>query len=110
MVAVGKAMSPATGVGPEPGPPVADGFVLYGNYPNPFNPSTTVRYGLSRRSGVSLIVYNALGQEVARLVGGMQEAGIHEVRFDAGGYASGMYFYRIRTGEVVQSKAMMLLK
>ena len=110
IVAVGKAMSPATGVSPEPAPSVAEGFVLYGNYPNPFNPTTTVRYGLPHRSGVSLIVYNTLGQEVARLVGGMQEAGIHEVRFDAGGYASGMYFYRIRTGEVVQSKAMMLLK
>ena len=110
MTAVGKAMSPATGVSPEPVPPAAEGFVLYGNYPNPFNPSTTVRYSLSRRSMVSLIVYNALGQEVARLAGGTQEAGIHEVRFDAGGYASGLYFYRIRTGEVVQSKAMMLLK
>jgi chitinase len=110
MVAVGKAMSPATGVSLERVPPVAEGFVLYGNYPNPFNPSTTVRYSLPHRSEVSLIVYNALGQEVTRLAGGMQEAGVHEVRFDAGGYASGLYIYRIRTGGVVQSKAMMLLK
>ena len=110
MVAVGKAMSPATGVSPERVPPAAQGFVLYGNYPNPFNPSTTVRYSLPRRSMVSLIVYSALGQEVARLVSGVEEAGIHEVRFEAGGVASGMYFYRLRAGGVVQSKAMMLLK
>jgi hypothetical protein len=55
-------------------------------------------------------VYNALGQEVAWLAGGVQEAGTHEVRFDAGGLASGMYFCRMRAGEFVQSNAMMLLK
>ena len=110
MEAVGHAMSPSTGVSPQPAPPVAAGFVLYGNYPNPFNPSTTVRYSLPYRSGVSLIVYNALGQEVARLVSGVQEAGTHEARFDAGGLASGLYICRIRAGDFVQAKGMMLLK
>jgi chitinase len=110
MTAVGNGMFPVTGVRPQPAQAVAEGFVLYGNYPNPFNPSTTVRYGLPRRGTVSLIVYNALGQEVARLRGGVQDAGMHEVRFDAGGLASGMYFCRIRAGEFAATNVMMLLK
>jgi chitinase len=110
MIAVGKAMSPATGVSPQSAPPVAEGFVLYGNYPNPFNPSTKVRYRLPHRVPVSLVVYNSLGQEVARLVSGIEEAGMHEVQFEAGGLASGIYICRIRAGEFVQARGMMLLK
>ena len=110
MTAVGHAMSPATDLPPQPLPRVAEGFVLYGSYPNPFNPSTTIRYSLPRRSAVSLVVYNALGQLVAELAGGVQEQGVHEVRFEAGNCASGIYYCRIRMGEYVQSKAMLLLK
>ena len=80
--------------GPRPAAiPVSYG--LEQNYPNPFNPGTTIRYGLAQRSGVSLMVYNTLGQAVRTLVGSEQEAGYHEVRFDATGLASGVYFYRI---------------
>ena len=110
MTTVGRAMAPATGVSPVPAPPLAEAPVLYGNYPNPFNPATTVRYSLPRRSAVSLVVYNALGQEVARIVNGIEEAGVHDARFEAAGLASGMYICRIRAGQSVQSKAMMLLK
>ena len=110
MDAVGRAMSPATGVRAQSPSAVAEGYALYPNYPNPFNPSTTVRYSLARRSPVSLIVYDALGQEVARLVNGVQDAGLHEARFDAAGLASGVYFCRIRSGEYVRTTTMLLLR
>ncbi len=71
-------------------------FALEQNYPNPFNPSTTIRYGLPNRSHVSLTVFNTLGQQVALLQDGGQEAGYHEVRFEGSGLSSGVYFYRIQ--------------
>jgi hypothetical protein len=69
-----------------------------------------VRYRLPHRVPVSLVVYNSLGQEVARLVSGIEEAGMHEAKFEAGGLASGIYICRIRAGEFVQARGMMLLK
>jgi hypothetical protein len=85
-------------------------FALFDNYPNPFNPSTTIRYGLPRGSKVTLIVYNALGQEVATLVNEAQEAGYHEVRFDASGLASGAYFYRLQAAGLTLTKKLLLLR
>ena len=80
------------------------------NYPNPFNPTTTIRYALPQPSHVTLTVFNMLCQEVANLVDENQEAGYHEVRFDASGLASGVYFYRLRAGEFVQSRTLVLVK
>jgi hypothetical protein len=85
-------------------------FSLSQNYPNPFNPSTTIRYGLPHNSQVSLKVYNTLGQQVAQLVDGEEEAGYHEVRFDAGKLASGVYIVRLRAGDVAQQRKMLLLR
>ncbi len=80
------------------------------NYPNPFNPSTTIRYGLPLRSMVTLTVFNALGQQVAILEQGEKDAGYHEVRFDGTGLASGVYFYRLRAGDLVQTRTLLLIQ
>jgi hypothetical protein len=80
------------------------------NYPNPFNPSTTIRYGLPRNATVHLTVFHSLGQEVAELVNGEVEAGYHEVRFDASSLSSGVYFYRLRADDFVETQRLLLLK
>ena len=83
---------------------------LFQNYPNPFNPSTTIRYVLLQRTHVSLTVFNTLGQKVAALVSGNEEAGSHAVRFDGNGLASGVYFYRLQAGEFVRAKKLVILR
>lgn len=88
--------------------PVA--YTLGQNYPNPFNPVTIVQYSLSRRVNVSLRVYNTLGQLVATLVNEVESGGHHEVRFDGGKLASGVYFYRLTTDEFDQARKMLLLR
>jgi hypothetical protein len=70
-------------------------FELFRNYPNPFNPTTTISYQLSADSRVILKVFNVIGQEVATLVDGQRGAGYHQEVFDASRCASGMYVYRI---------------
>jgi hypothetical protein len=85
-------------------------FRLDQNFPNPFNPSTTVRYALPVRSHVTLSVFNPLGQRVATLLNESQEPGNHEVRFDGTGLASGVYFYRIQAGDFVQTKRLLLIR
>jgi hypothetical protein len=85
-------------------------FSLDQNYPNPFNPTTTIRYALPARSFVTLSVFNTLGQEMATLVQDTQEGGYHEVRFDGGSLASGVYFYRLKAGDFIQTRKMLLLE
>jgi hypothetical protein len=83
---------------------------LEGNYPNPFNPVTTIRYGLSESSRVSLAVYNVLGERIAVLVDGQQEKGYHEVIFDARLLPSGVYFCRLDTGTHSEFRKLILAK
>ena len=96
-----------TGVDPDAAPTA---FALGQNYPNPFNPSTTIRYGLPHKSAVQLTVFNTLGQQVAVLQNGEEEAGYHELKFDGTGLSSGVYFYRIQAGEFVETRRLVLLK
>ncbi len=100
--------SPLTGIDGG-GSRMPTAFGLDQNFPNPFNPSTTIRYGLPNRSQVTLAIFNTLGQQVALLQNGEQEAGYHEVRFDGENLSSGVYFYRIQAGEFVATKRLLLL-
>jgi len=85
-------------------------YDLYQNYPNPFNPTTTIVYDLPTESVVGLKVYNLLGQVVATLADGKQNAGRHTVTFDASRFTSGVYFYQITAGNFVSVKKMVLVK
>ncbi len=85
-------------------------FELSQNYPNPFNPATTITYSIPQASQVSLKVFNMLGQEVAILVNGVKDAGVHKVDLDASGLSSGIYFYQLEAGSFKQVKKMTLLK
>ncbi len=91
-----------------------NGFALSQNYPNPFNPSTTIRYSLEKAGMVSLKVYNVIGQEVATLVNGLQQAGSYSVPFNTKegktSLASGVYFYRLDAGSFISIKKMILMK
>jgi len=85
-------------------------YRLNQNYPNPFNPVTEIRYELPAGAVVQLSVFNLLGQEIARLVDAHQEAGSHSVTFDASGYPSGVYSYRMTAGGYSDTRRMMILK
>jgi hypothetical protein len=85
-------------------------FALLQNFPNPFNPTTTIRFELSASSDVKLSVFDMLGREAVSLVNERREAGVHEVNLDASGLASGMYLYRLTAGNFMQTRTLMLLK
>ncbi len=85
-------------------------FALFQNYPNPFNPTTTISYELSANSYVTLQVYDVLGREVATLMNERENAGSHNVRFDASKLPSGVYFYRLQAGSHTATKKLLLLK
>ena len=86
------------------------GDALWSNYPNPFNPCTTVKFSLARESQVNLSVFDMLGREVTVLVSGRLDAGVHEVKFDGTRFASGVYYCRIQAGGFVATKKLILLK
>jgi len=85
-------------------------FELKQNYPNPFNPSTKINYFLDKSGFVKLSVYNLLGEIVSTLINQNQEAGFYNVEFDASNIQSGIYFYKLESGNQVQTKQMMLIK
>jgi hypothetical protein len=85
-------------------------FVLEQNYPNPFNPSTVVSYQLPVASNVKLAIYDLLGREVAILVNERKMPGTYEVKFDGSNLASGVYFYRLQTGDFMQTRKLLLIR
>ncbi|MCB1060090.1 MAG: T9SS type A sorting domain-containing protein [Calditrichaeota bacterium] len=89
---------------------IATGFALHENYPNPFNPSTTIAFNLPEAVRVKLVVYDVIGKEVARLLDGESGAGLHTVVFDGRALPSGVYFYRLEAGALVDTRKMVLMK
>ena len=89
---------------------LADGYFLFDNYPNPFNPSTTIQYDLPERGNIKLSIYNLMGEITAILIDEMQAEGFHKVKWNASDFASGIYFYRLQAGDFVQTRKMVLLK
>ncbi|HXF99352.1 MAG TPA: T9SS type A sorting domain-containing protein, partial [Bacteroidota bacterium] len=87
-----------------------ESFVLYQNYPNPFNPTTHIRYALPTSSRVQLVVYDALGREVERLVDAEQSPGTYAAMWDARTRASGVYFYKLTAGGFSQTKKLLLVR
>lgn len=91
-------------------PTLPDAYSLSQNYPNPFNSSTVIQYELPEAAWVRLEVYNMLGQAVATLVDGNQQAGVYSYNWNADNFASGIYFYRITAGNFSASKKMVIIK
>ena len=89
---------------------VPDKISLLQNYPNPFNPETSIRFGINKSSMVSLIIYNVLGEEVKILVNENLSAGTYEISWLADNNPSGVYYYRFRAGDYIETKKMLLLK
>ncbi|HLP16571.1 MAG TPA: alpha-amylase family glycosyl hydrolase [Bacteroidota bacterium] len=85
-------------------------FRLEQNFPNPFNPSTTIQFQLPAQAKVTLIVYDVLGRAVARIIDAPMGAGLHSVQWNASGMPSGMYLYELRAGSAVGIKRMMVVK
>jgi hypothetical protein len=100
----------ATGVESRTQSGVAADFRLDQNFPNPFNPSTTIGFQIPQSGKVSLKVYDLLGREVATLVDEELSSGIYSIPFDAQGLASGTYLYRLQTGTTVLSRKLTLIK
>jgi hypothetical protein len=94
---------------PPPANPVTD-YVLYHNYPNPFNPTTTIRYEIPQDGMVTIKIYDILGQEVTTILNEFKKADRYEVKFNSFGLASGVYIYRMKVNDFIQSKKMLLLR
>ena len=85
-------------------------YSLSDNYPNPFNPTTTIAYSLPRESHVVLSVYNSIGQLVRQLINEDRPAGNYRFNFNASGLSSGVYFYRLKAGDFISVKKLVLMK
>jgi hypothetical protein len=88
------------------------GFELYQNYPNPFNPTTTIRFTLTKIQVVTIKIFDNLGREIVELINEEMPAGAHQIYFDAGLYSlpTGIYFYRVESDKLSQTRKMVYLK
>lgn len=85
-------------------------YKLYNNYPNPFNPATKIKFDIPKGGFVKLVVYDAIGREIEELISKELAPGTYETAWNADTYTSGIYFYRLETGNYVDTKKMMLIK
>ena len=83
---------------------------MYQNFPNPFNPTTNIRFDIHKISYTKLIIYDILGREVATLVNEKLDAGSYETVWNSNGYPSDVYFYRLVTEDYSETKKMLLIK
>ena len=98
----------AVGVNDEP--VLGKSFYLSHNYPNPFNPVTTIKFSIPNEEYVFLNIYNSIGQEVAQLISGELSAGVYTTEWNATGFSSGIYYYQIKAGNLMQTRKLVLLK
>jgi hypothetical protein len=98
-----------TGI-PHPTSVVSGYFTLYQNFPNPFNPLTSITFTLARNGPVTLRIYNTLGEEVTTLISGYLSAGTHTCKWDASAVANGIYVYTLEAGKFKKSRKMVVLK
>ncbi len=89
---------------------IPEEYALYQNYPNPFNPSTKIEFAIPISSQVTIDVFNQLGEQVATILNSNLSAGYYKIEFDASNHPSGLYFYRILSGNFVDTKKMVLMK
>jgi parallel beta-helix repeat protein len=89
---------------------VPEQYLLFNNFPNPFNPTTRIQFDLPEDNYVNLTVFNIKGQEIKKLVIGFKQAGSYQIEFDGSDLASGVYFYRLQAGDFVQTRRMLLIK
>ena len=90
--------------------PSAGSYFLYQNYPEPFNPSTTIQYRVPEVSFVTLKVYDVIGNEIATLVNQEKQKGSYKLEFNAASLPSGVYFYQLKAGSYLNTKKMILLR
>jgi hypothetical protein len=86
------------------------GFALYQNYPNPFNPSTSISFDISIGDIVTLTVYDITGKEIEAIVKGYKPPGRYEITFNALGLATGIYFYKLSSGNFIMTRKMVIAK
>jgi hypothetical protein len=103
-----KPAGPVTGIDGKPKTP--ETFSLLQNFPNPFNPSTGIEFSIPQSGYVTLRVYNTLGEEVSTIISQNLSVGKHYVQFDARGFPSGVYFYRLHAGDLAETKKLVLLR
>jgi hypothetical protein len=85
-------------------------YSLSQNYPNPFNPTTTLQFSVKGKNNVELSIFNIIGEKIRTLINNEMDEGVYKISFDGNGLASGIYFYRIRTGNFIETKKMILLR
>jgi hypothetical protein len=89
---------------------VPKSYELHQNYPNPFNPVTKLRFDIPKSGHVSIVLYDVLGNEAARLVDENMNEGFYETEYNAEHLASGVYFYKLESGSYISVKKMILIK
>jgi len=85
-------------------------YKLFQNYPNPFNPATILRFQVPANGNVKIIIYDILGREITTLVNDELKPGLYETAWYAGNFASGIYYYKLISGNYSETKKMVLIR